>query len=336
MGARPAMPVARRALKLARRLAGRLVPRSLLPLLQDRFVYRPVIREKRLSLDTPPLFDTVFFEVRTRCNGHCAFCAASVENDTRPDLVMPPAMHEKVLRELAQVGFAGRIAYHNNSDPLIFKELPAFVARAKAIVPRASVQILSNGRALTLEKADALIRAGIDELSINYYNDDLTVALPRVFHDVDAVVLPRHFAAGEVEVLGLDRDRPNPGARFRYSVRRRLENVQLTSRAGTAPNKKQPGAAPRGFCQYPWTQLIVSADGRMPMCCCDLNITQSVGNVAEQGVMEVWHGAPLRRIREALWRGDRQLMPTCRQCDFYGVKAPPDTSIGRYVFAVTQ
>lgn len=318
-------------------LGRHLIPQPLIRALQDRFVYRPVMRQKHFTTpEDPPLFDTVFFEVRTRCNGHCAFCAASVESDGRPDLSMPWEMHDKVVRELAAIGFAGRIAYHNNSEPLIFKELPRFVAHAKATLPTAQVQILSNGRALTIEKADALIRAGIDELTINYYNDDLTCPLPPVFHDVASLVLPKHFRPEEIEVVGVGADHVNPSARFKYHLRRRLENVRLTSRAGTAPNKPTPDPAPRGFCQFPWTQLIVSADGRAPMCCCDLNITEPVGDVSRQTVMEIWKGKPLRRIRGALLRGDRQAISTCRQCDFYGVKRPPSTLIGKYVFSITQ
>jgi MoaA/NifB/PqqE/SkfB family radical SAM enzyme len=156
-----------------------------------------------------------------------------------------------------------------------------------------------------------------------------------VFHDVAGVVIPKYFAPDDVEIIGVGEDRPNPNAAFRYHVVRRLENVKLTSRGGTAPNKMVPDPVPRGFCQYPWTQFIVSADGRVPMCCCDLNITQPVGDISRQSVMEVWHGEPLRRIREGLWRGDRQPTSTCRQCDFYGVKEAPNTAIGRLVYAIT-
>jgi len=53
-----------------------------------------------------------------------------------PTVSMPVEVHDKVLRELAAIGFQGRIAYHNNSDPLIFKDLHVFVARAKTLVPQ--------------------------------------------------------------------------------------------------------------------------------------------------------------------------------------------------------
>lgn len=312
------------------------LPRAVVRGIQDRFVYQPVIRQKRLSVDAPPMFDTVFFEARTRCNAHCSFCSASIENDTRADVSMTAELHEKVLQELVAAGFKGRIAYHNNSEPLIFRELPQFVARARALLPESHIQILSNGRSLTPEKADVLIQAGIDELSINYYNDDFTVELPGVLRTVATDVLPKHFTADEVDVTGVGADNHAPVAKFKYQVIRRRESDVLDSRAGTSPNKRLPNGGPRGFCQYPWTQLIVSADGRVPMCCADLNISESVGNAASQTVMEIWHGDRLRRMREALWRGDRQAISTCSQCDFYGVKRTPKTMIGKLVDAMTR
>lgn len=329
------MSVAQGAHNTMRRLGSKMPP-AVLRLLQNRFVYQPVIRQKGLSLENPPLFDTVFFEVRTRCNGHCTFCAAAVETDIRPDVSMPAALHDKVLLELAATGFLGRVAYHNNSEPLLFRELPAFVARARELLPASYIQILSNGRSLTLDKAEALIKAGINELSINYYNDDFTRELPKVFHDVANVVLPKFFRADQVHITGIGEDRQNPAARFRYQLTRRLENEKLDSRAGTAPNKRTPETGTRGFCQFPWTQMIVSADGRLPMCCADLNISESVGNASHQTVLEIWRGAPLQRIRRALWNGERESISTCRQCDFYGVKKAPRTRIGRLVYAMTR
>lgn len=213
-------------------------------------MYQPVIQQKGLNLDTAPLFDTVFFEVRTRCNAHCSFCAASVENDTRADVSMTADLHDKVLRELAANGFHGRIAYHNNSEPLIFRDLHLFVARARELLPASPIQILSNGRSLTVQKAEALIEAGITELSINYYNDNFTSQLPRVLHDVATIVLPKYFSPDDLEITGLGEDRRDPNPKFRYRITRRLKNEKLDSRAGTAPNKRIPEGGPRGFCQF--------------------------------------------------------------------------------------
>ncbi|MBF0445910.1 MAG: radical SAM protein, partial [Magnetococcales bacterium] len=146
--------------------------------LQNLFVYKPIMEQKAITVLDPPLFDTVFFEVRTRCNGECAFCLAAVKTDPRKDETMAPELHKKVLQELKNINFQGRIAYHNNSDPLIFKDLTEFISVAREMFPQNRIQILTNGKALSINKAEKLIQAGIDELIINYYHNDLTAEFP--------------------------------------------------------------------------------------------------------------------------------------------------------------
>jgi hypothetical protein len=129
---------------------GRRLPRTFLRRLLDRHVYEPAKREKHVSLDDPPLFDSMFFEVRTRCNGRCSFCTASIDNDPRPDISMSMSLYETLLAELVNIGFKGGIAFHDDGAPPIFKNLVPFVSKARVMLPNRFIQILSNGRGLTL------------------------------------------------------------------------------------------------------------------------------------------------------------------------------------------
>ena len=97
----------------------------------NHFIYRKKIEEKKLSIEAPPLFDSVFFEVRTRCNGHCKFCLASVGNDPRADISMPRELFQKVLQDLVDLQYEGRIAFHNNNEPLLFKQLKVLLDKSR-------------------------------------------------------------------------------------------------------------------------------------------------------------------------------------------------------------
>ncbi len=57
---------------------GRLLPRRMLVNLQNKMIYEPRIRNLGLKNGEIPLFDTVFFEVRTKCNGSCVVGMDSV------------------------------------------------------------------------------------------------------------------------------------------------------------------------------------------------------------------------------------------------------------------
>lgn len=299
----------------------------------NRFIYRKTIERKKISPGQTPLFDTVFFEVRTRCNGHCKFCLASVGTDPRNDISMSYELFDKVLIDLADLGFEGRIAFHNNSEPLLFKQLPDFVARAKECLPRCYIQILTNGRALTLSRTEQLLKAGVDQISVNVYRRNERESVPRVLHDIRSKLLEPAFEENQLEVLGLGREQSPDKPKFSFVVSQRLENELLDSRAGTAPNKPQPAPLERGFCQYPFTQFIVSADGQVAGCCNDVLFELPMGNMKNSTVSEIWFGKEFSKLRGDLLAGDRSGVRTCRQCDFIGVKKAPGSVISKLVFA---
>lgn len=310
--------------------------RNLQRRLLDRFVYGPVMAAKGIGPGRTPLFDSVFFEVRTRCNGICPFCPASVGRDPRPDLKMEKSLFVKVLDELAGMDFQGRVAFHSNTEPLIFRDLTEFVGIAREKLPRAYLHILTNGRALTVKKAEELFRAGMTDLTVNIYNDDLEAELPRAVREVAEELLPRLFKPEEVFLSGLGPELDHPGGPARYLVIRRLQNEILDNRAGYAPNKLVPDKKPRGFCQYPFTQFIVTADGRVGQCCNDFTIDVPMGDVSRQGVMEVWEGEPFEALRRELLAGRRENHRLCEECDYFGVKRIPEGVLSRLVHLVTR
>lgn len=296
------------------------------------FIYRKKIEEKNLSVVSPPLFDAVFFEVRTRCNGHCKFCLASVESDPREDISMPRELFEKVLQDLVDLQYEGRLAFHNNNEPLLFKELPEFVSRAKERLPQCHIHILTNGRSLTLPKMERLIEAGVDQVSVNVYRTNSDEPIPQVLTKIRTELLERMFSDSELEVLGLGNDQSPKKPKFSFVVSARLENEILDSRAGTAPNKKAPATVARGFCQYPFTQFIVTANGQVAGCCNDLLFELPMGNVRTSSVFEIWMGEEFSQLRKNLLNGERKAVKTCSKCDFIGVKKPPPGLIARLTY----
>ena len=107
--------------------------RALARLLRRHWIEPPRARQLRAGEEPAPLFHTIFFEARTRCNSRCAFCAASIQNETREDLVLPFDLHAKVIDELAELGYHGQIAYHINSEPLLVPNLEQYIEYARAL-----------------------------------------------------------------------------------------------------------------------------------------------------------------------------------------------------------
>ena len=140
------------------------------------------------------------------------------------------------------------------------------------------------------------------------------------------------FKEGELEVIGLGTSLSSKSPEFSFVVSPRLEDEELDSRAGTAPNKKVPASVARGFCQYPFTQLIVTADGRVAGCCNDVLFALPMSDVNVSKVTEIWYGDRFSKLREHLLSGNRGAVKTCAKCDFVGVKTPPSGLIPKLVY----
>ena len=319
-----------------RRLVPLLVPSMVFRKAQDVFVYQHRIRSLGINGGEVPLPEGFFFEVRTRCSGTCSFCAAAVQTDTREDMSMEFDLYAKVIDELKGLNYSGKIAYHVNNEPLIFRDLVKFVQYAREMLPDAWIQILSNGN--SLKRAEALVTAGINELSINHYTADTSAPLPARLTEFKEKVLlkymkPEQIGTGHRPATG------NDGV-FRFNIALRQVDAVLTNRAGTAPNKVKADTAKgrvRGFCEYPFTQFNIRADGTVSMCCADLYFSIPMGNVKHQSVMEIWRGNKFGQVRETLLKG-RRVFETCKNCDFYGVRktALPGAFLSRLVYRFTE
>ncbi len=325
--------ILRNCKKIARTLAAKGLG-MVWPVAKDYLINRIYRSERRHYVDadgSPNMFDSVFFELRTRCNGKCSFCAASIHNETRPDTTMSFDLYAKVIGQLKEINFSGRVAYHVNNDPLLVPDLEKYVRHARENLPAAYLQVLTNGKALSPRKAERLIETGIDELTVNHYDNDFSAQLPKRLVRVRQETLPKFFGKDQIQ-SGSGPASSKERRVFYFNVFRRRETQVLNNRAGSAPNK-QDGFDGRhlGFCRYPFTQFNITTDGRVSKCCQDLFFEEVMGNVAEQSLLDIWNGAPFQKVRAALYENDRAANPMCGKCDYFGVREANLSSLSRLV-----
>ena len=296
-------------------------------------ISRPRRRQLGIGDGRTPLFRTVFFELRTRCNSRCSFCAAAVQSETRPDVTMPFDTYARVIDDLVAIDYRGEIAYHVNNEPLMVPDLDRFVAHARARLPHAWLRIYTNGLALSRVKGEALLRAGLDEMTVNWYASDPGAPLPAHLLAFRDEVLPRFHPPERVRP-GTGPERHGDRSIFRFNINRRRIDEVIDSRAGSAPNKQARPEDATGFCEHPFTQLNITVDGRVGRCCADFYFDDVMGNVSRQRLLEIWHGEPLELARRQLLRGDRSGSARCSRCDFRGVVVERAPAIARLAESV--
>lgn len=286
-----------------KRLRGAL--RSLMPHLYERVsVLLTTWRDRRywrqqgrLFESLPRLTDKPFhieIETLNRCNSTCAFCPVNRLVDPRPFERMDAALFRRIIDELAAWDYDRLLNLYSNNEPFLDKRLYEFTAYARDHLPRAFVQITSNGTALNVDRVERILPF-LSRLIINNYSTDSAL------HDnVRAIV--EHLQAR----------RPDLAPKL-VVFRRQLDEFK-TNRAGRAPNRPATTTTYRSRCAYPFFQMVIRPDGKISLCCHDALGEVTLGDLRQETLRSAWQSEARRQAQTAMLAG-RDTLPLCAQCD---------------------
>lgn len=241
-----------------------------------------------------PLFSHVEMETFNRCNGNCAFCPVNRRADPRQPRKMEESLFREIIRQLAALGFSGKVHLYSNNEPLLDDRIFDFARLAHEKLADARIVLSTNGTLLTREKFLRLIDS-VDELVVDNYCDNFT------------------FRPNIREIIELSGKNPVWNSKTRVTMR--YENEIMTSRGGASPNKMDLAGKTLPFgCLAPFKQLIIRPDGKLGLCCNDALGKTTLGDAAAQPLVEAWNGEPYAEIRKAVMN-TREAVDICRRCD---------------------
>lgn len=90
----------------------------------------------------------------------------------------------------------------------------------------------------------------------------------------------------------------------------------LTSRGGTAPNRKQLIDYGKDRCVLPFKQMIIRPDGKVSLCCNDAVGRYTLGDLNQEKMLDVWYGPRFQEVRKSLYEG-RERWGECKYCDTF-------------------
>ena len=267
---------------------------SILSTLSSRHVLSDFPREVRL-------------ETINSCNATCSFCAMNIfsqESKSRKVVRMDERLVTKILDELVDVGFDGRLKFYTENEPLLDKKrLPGFVREARDKLPEVEViQVDTNGTLLTEELGVELITAGINYLVINDYTETGGGGLNFKKTSIKSIYDALRLRFPEVTLI----------------YRSRLVHEVLDNRAGHSPNNPADPEQPlKAGCVFPFYQFCITSNGNVGLCCVDTVFEEPLGNITTQSIASVWQGHAYRQLREELLKGQRR-KKLCSKCTFCG------------------
>lgn len=258
----------------------------------DREKYNSYVSDLK---NADKLFNAVEIETYNRCNGGCSFCPVNVKNDTRVEAKMSETLFKKIIDELANLNFSGTLALFSNNEPFLDNRILEFHKYARERVKNARMHLFTNGSLLTVELLKEIMKY-LDEIIIDNYNQELklTPSSKKIYE-----YLQNH-----------------PELMFKVTIALRKSDEILTSRGGSAPNRKNIKNYLKDTCAYPFRQMIIRPDGKCSLCCNDSLGLTTMGDLSKNTMKEVWYGKAYQELREAIFQG-RENVPHCINCDTF-------------------
>lgn len=234
-------------------------------------------------------FMGVEIEINHDCNRACTYCPNSV-TERKGQGRMPEELFRRILGQLADIHYQGRISYHFYNEPLLSPDLDLFTALTKEILPACWIEIYTNGTLLTEPRLRKLIGLGVDKFTVTRHHADKNYPFEEMHGRLD-----------------LETRR-----RIKYQ---RHQELHYTSRGGlveAGPDLQTPLSLP---CLIPSTMLVVTVEGNVVPCFEDYDELNVMGNVRERHLSEIWDSPKYRAFRDDLKQKKRGDHPVCKDCN---------------------
>jgi 8-amino-3,8-dideoxy-alpha-D-manno-octulosonate transaminase len=252
------------------------------------WAWRPMVRggynqiSKLLTYGHTDIFMTVDIETTSQCNIRCPYCPVSKIDRGRH--LMEESVFQKIIDELAEYGFKGRISPHFYGEPLVDTRLPQLTAYARKKLPDANIVVHSNGTRMNKKIFEDLLANGVSGFVITLHMGLAKKQIDRLLSEIT----------------------PEQRKKIRFLD---IDDTPLFNRTGLIEPENL-----RQFksCYYLSDEIAISYSGNV-VCTNDYLEKHSFGNVKERNLMEIWHDPEFVRIRKDTRRGVFEL-DICKVC----------------------
>jgi hypothetical protein len=264
----------------------------------------------------------VAIETTSRCNAACTFCPYSHKATDKG--AMAQALFEKIIEDCRQFPLA-KIEPLLNGEPFVDPRLIERLEHIRRRLPRTILHLVTNGNAMVPRRIDELAAmGGVDRLIISLntldaakYREVMELDLERTLDNLRHALDParRRRVARRIYVRMVRRPdctlaEQDTFLAFcrRWKVRPLIVG-QHNYIGGVESRLPVPGYA----CQM-LDRVDILSDGRVALCCSDVEGRHAWGDVRTQSVLEVYRGVVASRYRRAHRQGQRGELEPCNRC----------------------
>lgn len=236
-------------------------------------------------------FKTIDIEISSECNLKCSYCPIA-HQPRRERGMMGHDLFRLILKQLADIQFAGIINYHFYNEPLLNPDLDAFVALSKQILPHSRSHIYTNGLFLTVKRVHELLEVGVDRFYVTRHEKLKNFSFDQTWSQLPDDIKTNYF------------------------FYKGFEELEMTNRSGEVEAGQFLDQLPLSLpCLIPMMSVIVTLKGNVLTCYEDYSQKFEMGNVEQTHLREIWMSPQFSSFRQDLRQGKRHLYPHCKQCN---------------------
>jgi len=236
-------------------------------------------------------FKAVEIEINHACNMACSYCPNSVEKRVEKG-VMPLEQVAHIFKELAAIGFSGRVSPHFYNEPLVHPKFKEIVKLSKEILPKSPFVVHSNGSLLDKEKLRELIKVGVDKFIITEHEEG-----QKNFNHFQNIMND----LGEEDLSKV--------------VFQKYSDISLFNRGGVIPEVGDTVNTNLLPCEIPANILTITVKGNVLPCFEDFRQELVMGNIFEQKLLSIWENEKYSQFRKDLKYGLRHKYDICKSCN---------------------
>jgi radical SAM protein with 4Fe4S-binding SPASM domain len=238
-----------------------------------------------------PIFNQIQIMTKSGCNLKCSFCPNNYLPET--DHEMEDIVFEKIINELLQLEYSGRITLYLMNEPFRDSRLPQLVETTRNACPNARINIITNGVLPTHEDMKELFDCGLTDADISCYTN---------------------FTWDKWRRFKLSNNLNTNAMNFNVPDLPRY--LGMNNRGGNVPGIGSPSKVGVGYCDRPFVQMYINSQGQSILCCSDYKYEVIMGDVKDNTLMEIWNNSKYEQYRNSLQNKIRKGLTLCERCNF--------------------
>ena len=261
---------------------------------------KPILNRDPQFFKNIPLPSWIELSLIDVCNRACTFCPKS-DDSIAPNThqKMTLTLIDKLIYDLKKINFEGAFCLCGYGEPMLHKEFYEIINKLGVI---GGVEIITNGDLVNKKTLLKLYKSKATKLIISLYDGPEQVEKFKSL--IKELEIPEDFVI----------------LRDRWYSDKIDYGVKLTNRVGTVNVGNQPEIKnfSNSKCFYTAYQMLIDWNGDVFLCPQDWQRRQTMGNIMQSDIFDIWKGPILSKYRRKLLNGQRTLSP-CNQCNADGM-----------------